>query len=393
MLLPYAVNATPTDCTLYQRQDIGHANTYIVPSANIAVGDGVGIVRRIEFRFRCIFALGYLPNNSRGFFINLDGISNTYSSGVTYELRGINHDVITTAGLEAYGLGFVSVFNIFLLGFYDEYITSRPADSPMLINSGKALSNKYGDIKQGSYNVTSGIYSVEYRLVKINDNFTASGSVVPSPFVIANLKLREANINGIPSGGFSTSIPVSVNIPTFHFAQRTCATPYVDDGVVRLPMVNQNDLPSVGSMGPEKEFILKVDCPTDLGYLGYRVQPVHGIADGLESLGVININPASTAKGIGLQITTKMPQSDHVYSNYVYWDGVYSYQGEYKPIEFGVPYGWSSSYSRHGSGAGGDPLTDRGTYQTIPLRVKVYRAGDIVPGNYTAAIWVYMVYR
>jgi len=153
-------------------------------------------------------------------------------------------------------------------------------------------------------------------------------------------------------------------------------------------MINQNDLPSVGSVGPEVEFNLKVNCPTNLGYIGYYIQPVHGAANGP---GVININPASTAKGIGLQITTKTAPK---------WPDYHPYntniENQYLPIQFGPTnrYGWNYNYSQYGSGPNGDPLNDRATVQTQPpLRVRVYRTGTVVPGTFNAAIWVHMVYR
>jgi len=249
-----------------------------------------------------------------------------------------------------------------------------------------------------AYNITNEDYLIYYRFVKINENFDAhallgtclNGS---TPVVVANLGMYEGyGVFPQPVGpAYSGTFQIAVNAPhsTLHFARRTCATPTVDEGFVRLPVIYPHQLPSVGSVGPEKEFTLKINCPTSLGYIGYWVDPVHGVADGLESQGVININPASTAKGIGLQITSPTKPWPY-YAQYDYYRDA-NIQVEYRPIQFGPAnrYPWSG-YPIYGSG---NPLTDSVTYHNVPLRVRVYRTGDIVPGAFNAAVRIHMVYR
>jgi len=230
-----------------------------------------------------------------------------------------------------------------------------------------------------AYNTTRE-YEIYYRFIKINENFNEDalpGTCLngSTPVVIANLGMYEGygvfpkSIGPAYSGTFQ--IAVSAPAATLHFVRRTCATPYVDEGIVRLPIIYPHQLPFVGSVGPEKEFTLKVNCPTSLGYIGYWVDPVHGVADGLESQGVININPASTAKGIGLQITSYLKPWPYYDLYQGYTDA--NNQVERRPIKFGPAnrYPWGVSYSSD------NPLTDSATYQGIPLRVRVYRTPAI----------------
>jgi len=107
---------------------------------------------------------------------------------------------------------------------------------------------------------------------------------------------------------------------------------------------------------------------------------------------VIAINPASNAKGIGLQITTLSK------SHPIYIDGTVGLETDYQPIKFGptARYG-VHSYGSGGSGPSGNPLTNERDYRapsdTIPLRVAVYRTGEVVPGPYNAALYIHLVYR
>jgi len=318
-----------------------------------------------------------------------------------------NSKVITNQALEACGIGFVSKIGSFNSGRGEagnlHYVeTSIPfGGQHTAYERHYGFPARYGKADGEGYHSIPGFFHVEYRFIKINNNFAASAanespypcSNNPSSLAVANFKIKEYYVPNSSDPDYwkedpvySDNIPVTVNIPTFHFAQRTCTTPYVDEGVVRLPMINQNDLPSVGSMGPVVEFNLKVNCPTNLGYVGYWIQAVHGIVDN----GVIAINPASTAKGIGLQITTRVSSNQYVNS---YEESNY---GRYNPVNLysnGTSfYPLVPSYSRFGTGPDGDPLNERQNYQTVPLRVRVYRTGEVVPGTYNAAIWVHMAY-
>jgi len=265
-----------------------------------------------------------------------------------------------------------------------------------LFRSRKTLSVRYSHWGDG-YNTTAK-YVIFYRFVKINDNFdegNLSGSCSTStPIALAYLDMQEGYIvsgsTPRPVGSTrSNKVQIIVNTPVLHFAQRTCTTPYVDEGIVWLPILYPHQLPSVGSTGPEKQFTLEVNCPVSFGYIGYWVEPVHGVADGLESQGVININPASAAKGVGLQITSPIKPWPY-YNRYdLYRDA--NRQVEYRPIKFGTTNRYPWGYYPIGNSS--NPLTDQGTYPSVPLRIKVYRTGDIVPGPFNAAVRIHMVYR
>jgi len=389
----------------------GHMDTLIVPTTNVAVGEAVGAVQRASFGIRCMFAYGHYSVSRRGYYQYIYGVPGTYWSGINYMVPMDNLKVITNQALDACGIGFVAKVKNFNSGrgeagnlYYNE--TSIPfGGQPTQYMRHFGYPDRYGNADGEGYYSIGGDFSVEYRFIKINNNFAASAvnespypcSNNPSSLTVANFKIKEYYVPNSREPDYwkedpvySDNIPVTVNIPTFHFAQRTCTTPYVDEGVVRLPMINQNDLPRVGSVGPVVEFNLKVNCPANLGYIGYYIQPVHGIAEGASARGVININPASTAKGIGLQITTRVSSSQHVMA---YQENLY---GRYFPVNLHSTgnsfYLLGSGYSRFGTGPDGDPLNDRQTYQTVPLRVRVYRTGDVVPGTYNAAIWVHMAY-
>jgi len=134
-------------------------------------------------------------------------------------------------------------------------------------------------------------------------------------------------------------------------------------------------------------------CPRALINLGYYVEPVHGFEN--EAQGVIKINPASDAKGIGLQITTRSKPSNPDTGGYlVLGPGL---NPTYQPLKFGPTARYRVySYSRT-IWPNLDPLTARNTYRAhdnvIPLQVAVYRTGTVVPGTYNAAIFIHLVYR
>jgi len=55
------------------------------------------------------------------------------------------------------------------------------------------------------------------------------------------------------------------------------------------------------------------------------------------------------------------------------------------------------SYDISGSGPSSNPLTDedndRASNAIIPLKVAVYRTGDVVPGPCNAAFYIHLAYR
>jgi len=388
----------------------GHANTYVAAVANPAVGDYIGTMQQLRVTVECHF--DYVGDNSwynPSWHVITRPTPNLYHANLSVYFadgsEGSYKPVLTTTELESIGLGFVGLAG--LLSFSPgNYIS----ESFVPHNGyGKALYHSYDgggwtfyvdsvslqySTRLSNHNHVRFNHRIYYRLVKINENFNALSETASTysiaPFIMGNLAFRQVGFWSYTHYGTSNTISVPSPTQTLTFAQRTCATPYVEDGVVKLPMINQNNLPVVGSGGPWVEFNLKVDCPAHLGYIGYYVQPVHGVADGLESQGVININPASSAKGIGLQIETrsapKWPDFARVQTNY---------KSSYRPIQFGPTnrYGWSTGYSQFGPDPNSNPLADRITVQTPPLRVRVYRTGTVVPGTFNAAIWVHMVYR
>jgi len=399
-------NAAPV-CS-YQSTEMwqGHANT-LISAANPAVGDYIGTMQVLRVAINCQFDnYGDSGWNIPSWTITTRRTPNLYHANLSgyfadNTLLGSDKPVLTTTELESIGLGFVAVVGMISnsQGLHTESFVPHDGIEKTLFHTHMyggyhfTINSGLGEDRLSNSNHIKIVVVMYHRLVKINENFNAL-SATPStysiaPFIMGNISFRQVNYQTNMKYGMSNVVSIPSPMHTLTFAQRTCATPHVDDGVVRLPMINQNDLPSVGSVGPEVKFELKVNCPTNLGYIGYYVQPVHGIANGLESQGVININPASTAKGIGLQITTHTAPKWPDYLQYVL-------NGGNQPIRFGPTnrYGWGGGYRQFGSGPDGDPLNDRATYKTpTPLLVRVYRTGDVVPGTFNAAIWVHMVYR
>jgi len=302
-----------------------------------------------------------------------------YSTGLTATYIS-PAPVLTTPALAARGLGFVA------------YIGGNPITTHEFhLNAHYLLNNPEG----GGYYSFS-MY-LPYRFLKINDDFVPGYAIPVSdfPFNLVVFSVTEGYLGNewphhyFPQSNESTSHGVAIALPAITVAQRTCTTPYAADGIIRLQIIYPNDLPTIGSTVQEREFVLYMDCPTHLGRVGFYIEPVHGIAN--EDKGVININPSSSAKGIGLQITTnKKPNTalDNIYNGN--WPGVHA------PIKFGPsnPYVWSDSYSLSPSFSGSEnPLTSRNIFQTAPLKVAIYRTGTVEPGTFTAAIRVHIVYK
>jgi len=188
-------------------------------------------------------------------------------------------------------------------------------------------------------------------------------------------------------------LPLSEHLPTLRIQQRSCH-PVVK--TVSLPSVDAAQLPSVGDSGPATNFTLTLRCPHNAAWYGYYVESVHGYED--EAQGVIKIAPASTAKGIGLQLTSRH------YAHPIYPSTGNRYGPTYVPIKFGPTNRYGSALNTYTwPMVTGDPLTDESDY-SFPylspgeggmgsIKVAVYRTGTIVPGAYTAALTLYVVYR
>jgi len=303
-----------------------------------------------------------------------------YPAGLTakHGYLASHAQVYTTAVLAARGIGFT-------IHWLDMF--------PYVSGNVNSFGGGIG-VPDGSGYYNNG-YQFNYRFIKINNNFAFGATALSNvPFDIVKYSVSDGYIQGQFYYTQSVSPVIfgaSVTIPEMTIAQRTCMTPYVEDSVVRLPTITPNDLPQVGSLGPWVEFTLRMDCPPHLGYVGYYVVPVHGIVN--QSLGVIAINPNSQAKGIGLQIEIESIVEPYLDLHY----NPQNPQFGYYPMRFGLgnAYKFSLAYFKNALtyGTQGEPLTASQTYQSRYIRVAVRRTGTVVPGKFTSAIWVHIVYK
>jgi len=296
--------------------------------------------------------------------------------------------ILTTPQLEQHGLGFS--------GYYFARNNWPPAyfisgdDTPAMFWKPLPAADSEGYVELG--------ITVEYRLHKINNNLDAisDGNPVtgqPLPFPLLSFAIHDDQDQSI----LSPTAQVTNIMPTLTIAQRAC-TPY--NNTVKLPPVNEFDLNqlSIGDSLPPTDFWIEMRCPTNIGRVGYYFTPPSwGLYN--EAQGVININPASQAKGIGLQITTRtLPHPEFISSSV---DTGMTYQ----PIRFGPTNRYRvHSSSPWGTGSNEDPLTHETEHKapyfdstnpadSIPLRVAIYRTGTIVPGTYNAVIFIHLVYQ
>jgi len=363
------------DCTVKSAQLVqGHANTYLVPPGVLAIGDFVGTDNTFDMIYRC--KVSGAPTQWGIAERKVAGVINT---GFYVDVNATdNHPVLTTAQLQQYGLGFS--------GYYYHRNQWPPAeafvnaDRPVYFWKDLPAADSEGYVELG--------VSIEYRFSKLNNNLDAlldgnPVTVQALPFALAAVAIRDNE-----STVLSPTVQVTATMPTLTIAQRAC-TPFTNS--VTLPTVNANDLPTIGSLGTEREFHIQMRCPSNLAHIGYYIVPVHGIANAAQ--GVININPASQAKGIGLRITTRSIP-DPLYID----NSVTPPSATYHPVKFG-PSNRYRVYSslRWGAGVNTDPLTSETDHtaplDTIPLRVAVYRTGTVVPGTYNASIFIHLVYR
>jgi len=333
-LIPHTARAA-LDCTVKSAQlGYGHANTYLVPPGALAIGDFVGTDNVFEIIYRC-----KVSGTPTQWGIAEREVASVSSSGHSANWNVTDTaPILTTTQLQQYGLGFS--------GHYYHRNQWPPAET--FINAERPV-YFWKDLPavDGDGYVELGV-TVNYRFSKINDNLDAISNGIPVtvqnlPFALAAFAIRDNE-----SGAFSPTAQVTATMPTLTIAQRAC-TPFTN--TVKLPTVNESDLNAinVGDSLPPTDFWIEMRCPSNLAHIGYYVTPVYGFEN--EAQGVIKINPASNAKGIGLQITTRsIPHP-------VYIDDSAGIGATYQPIKFG-PTNRYRVYSslRWGAGVNTDPL-------------------------------------
>jgi len=370
-LIPHTATAKLDDCTVTAQLVEGHATIHLVPSDTIALGDFVGTDNRSYIVFRC--KVSGSPTQWAAIRQN-HGFLSEISSVIPHPSGGSVS--LTMPQLQQYGLGYT--------GQHWHQGTNGPVPTFIPHNSQGGVSYVWSALPPTDSEgyVELGIH-VTYRFHKINNNLDAvlNGNLTVQPFSVTPVTFA---VRDNQSTTLSPPAEFTFTMPTLTIAQRAC-TPFTNS--VTLPTVHANDLPAIGSHGPEQDFWIQMRCPSNLAYIGYYIVPVHGIAN--EAQGVININPASAAKGIGLRITTRSTAEGIYYSKIA---------AVYHPVKFGSTNRYRVHSSlRYGAGVDTDPLTTETDHtaplDTIPLKVAVYRTGTVVPGSYNAAIYIHLVYR
>jgi len=381
VIFPFSARAGISDCTVLSAQLLGPEQEQVIAVApgTFDIGDFVGGDRFFQIIFRC-----KTDATQYKWSLYQNGLSSIYPASIpNVNWANESHaSVFTTMQLESLGLG--------VIGYY--YSASYAGHFDLA--PGQFFSNDYNELLMVfdpplPIAIEDNVYfyprvNFRYRFVKINNNLdailnTAVTTSYPTAIPIATFGVID------DQGYISPTGAATVHIPTLHIQQRAC-TPFIKD--VSLPSVDAAELPSVGSKGATSDFNFTVRCPHNAARFGYYVESQYGYEN--EPNGVIKIDPASTAKGIGLQVTTRMiakPIADNL-----------AIAPSYQPFKFGSTniYG-NTSYVAI---TNGNPLTNETDYtfpgvfsNTPQLKVAVYRTGNLVPGSYTAALKVYIVYR
>jgi len=376
-LIPHTAYAA-LDCTIKSAQlTSGHSTIYLTPSANPAIGDFVGVNNLFKIIYRC--KVSGTPTHWTSAERIVPSIIDTGLLKDWSHAADI-YSLLTNPQLQQFGLGFSGFF------FHEN---DWPATSRHLTGIdqwGGLVWTELPPADSDGY-VELGI-TVHYRFSKINESLIVSDTPVTMP--LAQIPLAAFLIHDNEASGTQDWSPIAhatLTMPTLTIAQRAC-TPFTN--TVKLPVVNTDDLNAINigdSLSPT-DFWIEMRCPSYVGGIGYYVTPVHGFEN--EMQGVIKINPASTAKGIGLQITTRNVPAQF----YLTSDTTTSYH----PIQFGQTNNYFVYSSLpFGAGTNIDPLSHETDHtapdNTIPLRVAVYRTGTVVPGTYNAAIFIHLVYR
>jgi len=364
------------DCTVKSAQLIrGHANIYLVPPDGLAIGDFVGSENTFEIIYRC-----KVSGTPTQWGIAERNVTTVTDTGLSAQWNSVDvYPVLTTSQLQQYGLGFS--------GFYFAANQWPPSRIFSNINDQAWIWKNLPTVDGEGY-VEIGVW-LNYRFSKINNNLDAivnGGPVTVQalPFPLAAFAVRD-NTNTT----LSPVAQVTATMPTLTIAQRAC-TPFTN--TVKLPLIYADELNNIniGDSLPPTDFWIEMRCPSNIGEIGYYVESPQGFEN--EAQGVIKINPTSSAKGIGLRITTRSTPDP------IYIDGSVALGATYQPIKFGSTNRYRVYSSlRWGAGVNIDPLTAETDHtaplDTIPLRVAVYRTGTVVPGTYNAAIFIHLVYR
>jgi len=379
---PQKANAGLSDCTVQSAQLLGpeHEQVIAVTPMAIDIGDFVGSFRFFRVIYRC-------KSNGSSFkwtFVERKSASTFHSGfGVIYDGDGQIYSVFTTPQLQTLGLGFMGTIYLAIDGLW-------PSSNKMLEGADSAPIIWVDPLPTDAQGYSYHPVTFRTRFVKISnnlDNILNTVSTTPYPLAFPLAKTRIIDDEGY----VSPEQELLVHMPTLHIAQRAC-TPFVQ--TVSLPSVDASVLPIAGATGSSTHFRFTVRCPHNAAWFGYYVESLHGYEN--EAQGVIKIDPNSSAKGIGLQITTRN------YAHPLYPSTSTVFKSNYEPIKFGP----TNRYGAAGYtmvNVTGDPLNDESDYffprvsddgQGGALNVAVYRTGGpLVPGSYTAALKVYMVYR
>jgi len=377
-MMAYTARAGISDCTIQSTQLLGpeHENIIAAAPGDFKIWAFVGAERYFQIFYRC-----NTDSAPMSWSIRAHSTSSVTHIGNSIPWGNVDptpKPVLTTPQLTQYGLGFAGYsYPSFLWDpawggqyyFNNNHLHPQPNNTPSRYNNGQA---EFG-------------IDFRFRFVKINNNLDAIlNNTVSTPYPLA-FPLVTFSIVDNNSGYESPHANVTAHIPTLTIQQRAC-TPFVD--TITLPSIDVSQLPSIGSTGATTDFRFTVRCPHNAARFGYYVESAHGYED--ETRGVIRLDPASAAKGIGLQVTTR-------YHPHPEFTGELGYVSNYHPIKFGPINRYGDTSYVHFS-VTGNPLTDESDYTfphigSPPLKIAVYRTGTLVPGPYTAALKIHMVYR
>jgi len=390
VIVPFSARAGLSDCTEFATQLLEPEQEQViaVKPGEFEIGDFVGGDRFFQIIFRCkddnnAYKWGVYQDTHPGVY--LASIPNVYWSSAAH------FPVFTTTQLETLGLGFTG------------YYYSASYAGHWEIARGQTFNNTYQTHAiifdpplPIAIEETGHFYprvNFRYRFIKINSNLDV---ILNNTITVHPLAIPIGAFGVIDDQGYTSPTgTATAHMPTLNIVQRAC-TPFVQN-TVSLPSVDAAELPNVGDSGQPTSFKIAARCPHNVARLGYYVESVHGYEN--EANGVIKIDPAaSTAKGIGLQITTNSRSSQ----THIGEDVLYGLLPVHQPVKFGPTNRYGTADVKEYN-VQGNPLTDESDY-IFPhnnvslgingnLKVAVYRTGNLVPGSYTAGLTVYMVYR
>jgi len=341
-LTPYTARAGLFGCTILSTQLLGpeqEQNIAVAPTA-FEVGDFVGSDRFFRIVYECSFDSNPIKWGIREY--NTPATTGTGLSVIWNNENLTLLPIFTTPQLSQYGLGITGYY-------YPTFLWSE------VLSEDFSNINRYPTAFSSTPSYYTGNIAVvgidfRFRFVKINNNLDAIlnntvSTPYPSAFPIATFSVVDDNNNYE-----SPLANITAHIPNLAIMQRAC-TPFVE--TVTLPSVGAIELPMVGSTGSATDFRFTVRCPHNAAWFGYYVESAHGYED--EANGVIKIDPASVAKGIGLQITTRSISHPEIL-------GMTSMLPNHQPIKFGPTnrYGGAdvTPYSVTNNPLADEPLSD-----------------------------------